>query len=248
MIDNNNNYNNVSNNNNNQKDELIKAYTGEIWQKIYGKRGNNAAFLFPVLYSFYRKLDYFAVINGLIKIILIIMSLLGFPFVSFINMFVVGAINTYLFNKLYVKDVSKKVDGIVLRNPNLQFEQLRQICANKGGVRSYLKIVMVIEFIITFGLGFMSVFLGNIESKNLKFTMHDVSSLNGVDTSTDFVNEFDFNKSKLNAMIDFSIDEDFYDRMHATESDMLAIAERIFGSQDGYTVSVKKIMYTIKRR
>lgn len=86
MIDNNinynnngyNNYNNVSNNNNNQKDELIKAYIGEIWQKIYGKRGNNAAFLFPVLYSFYRKLDYFAVISGLIKIILIIMYLLGF--------------------------------------------------------------------------------------------------------------------------------------------------------------------------
>lgn len=145
---------------NEQREELIKSYIGENWQKIYGKRGNNAAFLFPIIYSFYRKLDYFGVINIFIRIFLIVLSRLNYQYVSFLSIFVVGGINTYLFNRLYVSDVSKKVDDIVLRNSNLSYGELKNICASKGGVRSYLKIFMIAKSIILILLFLLGIVLG----------------------------------------------------------------------------------------
>ena len=168
MVDNNNQVNNQSVNNDinsNVDEELVRAYVGEKYDKIKNSSFSLPTFFLGSLYLFYRKMYLYGWL----------MMLLG-P-LSFIG-FIIFAIK---FKDVYLKDVSKKVNKIKLKNSNLSNEELKNICSKKGGTSiggvllntfGIFVVLIVIVILLTFVLGasmFAMIFgalgSGNVEIK-----------------------------------------------------------------------------------
>ena len=204
MVDNNNQVNNQSVNNDinsNVDEELVRVYVGEKYDKIKNSSFSLPTFFLGSLYLFYRKMYLYGWL----------MMLLG-P-LSFIG-FIILAIK---FKDVYLKDVSKKVNKIKLKNSNLSNEELKNICSKKGGTSiggvllntfGIFVVLIVIVILLTFVLGasmFAMIFgalgSGNVEIKpsinNGQDVIMDDSS---EDDSYDYVDDsYDDNNSNQSA-------------------------------------------------
>lgn len=204
MVDNNNQVNNQSINNDinsNVDEELVRAYVGEKYDKIKNSSFSLPTFFLGSLYLFYRKMYLYGWL----------MMLLG-P-LAFIG-FIILAIK---FKDVYLKDVSKKVNKIKLKNSNLSNEELKNICSKKGGTSiggvllntfGIFVVLIVIVILLTFVLGasmFAMIFgalgSGNVEIKpsinNGQDVIMDDSS---EDDSYDYVDDsYDDNNSNQSA-------------------------------------------------
>lgn len=129
-------YNNVEIINN---DELVKSYIGKNADKIINMKGGSIwVFLVGPWYLIYRK-----------------MYLLGIVWLA-ISMFIklpsaiINIVLAFLFKPLYLKQVNKKVDQIRKENSSKDFNELKSICANKGGIDKWVAAVFIIVFAIIY--------------------------------------------------------------------------------------------------
>ena len=141
-------------------EELLKAFIGKNYEKITTKKFNWSAFFFTSPYMMHRGLYIEAL--GFFVISNLIANLIKFESLTFICMLV----SAIFFNKVYVMQVEKKINKIKLENSGKNLEELKAICAKKGGsnfwigflaavvltvVTSYLPVSVDPAFQITIG-------------------------------------------------------------------------------------------------
>ena len=117
----------ISNSNLINDEELLKAFIGKNYEKITTKPFNFSGFFFTTFYMFYRKMFGYG----------ILVFLIGFIILSFINNFIVTIVLNVLIgllvNKIYLFYAHRKIAKIKAKNPGKNLNELKNICASKGG-------------------------------------------------------------------------------------------------------------------
>lgn len=108
--------------------ELLKAFIGNNCEKIITKPFNFAGFFFNSFYMFYRKMFAYGIITYLI-----IFALMVFVKSNVVNLVVVIILG-FVVNKIYISFAVNKITKIKQENPNKDINELKSICASKGGV------------------------------------------------------------------------------------------------------------------
>ncbi len=165
---------NQQKNNNVDEDEvLLEAFVGENYNSFKTDSFNIGAFFLNTIYLFYRKMVLYALGISFIYFVLqftpIPLFVLTLALVIFLGLFS---------NKLYLSFARKKVQSIKKKNPGSSLEQLKAICAKKGGTSigfgflgAFLEIIMmmIILFIAMFAI--LAAFLASfgINLSDIKF-------------------------------------------------------------------------------
>lgn len=156
--------------------KLLRAYIGKNYESIVNKRFNVFGFVFTFFYALYRKMYFLS--------FLFLICILGLIFIK--NLIVILIIYILLsigmglfFNKIYIYFVKRKINKIKLKNNDLSFYELKDICSLKGGTdfRNVFNSILVIivtcgSFFIFFNVSFNSLkdniinLLSNIVNKN----------------------------------------------------------------------------------
>ena len=151
-------------------EELLKAFIGANYEKLTTKKFNLAGFFFEAFYMFYRKMFGW----GLLVILIITAvstyltnanNFLSSPLVILIFMLVVGTIVGLTVNKIYVQHAKKKIDKIKAANPQMSTDDLKVICAKKGGTSIgliFLGIIIMIAFAFLLATLLAAIGLGTI--------------------------------------------------------------------------------------
>lgn len=123
--------------------ELLKAYIGKNYEKITTKKFNFAGMFFGAFYMFYRKMFGYATIVFLIN--LTILNVIKSSLLNLITFLLVGI----FVNDIYVKYANKKINNIKSKNLSKNIDELKSICANKGGTSlGYLFLGIITEIFI----------------------------------------------------------------------------------------------------
>lgn len=211
---------NTSNQDNFSKDdmELLKSFIGNNCEKIITKPFNFAGFFFNSLYMFYRKMFAYGIITYLIMLALMIFVK------SVVVNLVICVILGFVVNKIYISFVVNKITKIKKENPNKDLNELKSICASKGGVSvgnvflGFLTIfaIGIITVVVSVLIGFTS-FAGSFFSELLStFKSSSNGQYNGVlifDTSVRMQDEFlvtvpsEFNNNSSDQSYDYDITE-----------------------------------------
>ena len=157
----------ISNNNNNlnqnlisndysNDEELIKAFIGPNYEKITHNIFNFSGFFFSFLYMYYRKMFLYGILLFLFS------TLINFFSKNFFPGIIINAILGLAFNQLYLYYVKNKITKIKNENPNLSNEELKNICASKGGtsigklflgfILEIILVIIIFIVAIVFGL------------------------------------------------------------------------------------------------
>ena len=186
---------NFSTVNQTNNEELLKSFIGNNYGKITTKPFNFAGFFFTTFYMFYRKMFGYALLVFLIDII--ILNVIKISAVTLVFNVLVGL----FVNKIYLFYANKKITKLKLQNPQKNTEELKKICAAKGGtsvgsiflgfiVELALAIILLITLSI-FGVAsaFSNLFsnFGNQVNSSLNGTYEGVIMTN---TSINMANEF----------------------------------------------------------
>lgn len=107
-------------------EELVKAYIGKNYEKITTQQFNVCAFFFSTFYMFYRKMFLYGLLVFIVNLIL--MNCID----ESLSIAVSVLLGVFL-NKLYVIEVKKRVAKLKQSNPQMSQEELKALCANKGG-------------------------------------------------------------------------------------------------------------------
>ena len=154
----NNTYQNVNNTEfNNQNatqlnDEgLLRAFIGQNYEKITTKKFNFAAFFFNSLYMCYRKMFGYGILTFLVYLIVYGVINAFIPTLSGFLIFGLWVLIGLFTNKIYLSFARKKIGIIKATNPEKNNEELKMICAIKGGT-SVGKVFLgfFIQFVISF--------------------------------------------------------------------------------------------------
>lgn len=156
---------------------LVEAYVGN-YQSFRDVNFNIFYLLFGPFYAIYRKL--YTLGFGIIALELLVL-VFDIKLYGILSLVVNIAI-ALMFNNLYLRTVTKKVDSLRRNNPNKTRDEMLKYCRNIGGVNSLLSILtyilvsMFIGFLITTKYkNLYETYFGKIEfntsaSKELRFT------------------------------------------------------------------------------
>ncbi len=121
--------NSTPNANINDDDELLKAFIGKNYEKITTNPFNIAGFFFTSFYMFYRKMFLYGILLFIVNLIISNFLIKNSLVVSILLGLVVG----FLINKVYLYYAKKKINKIKIANSQKSIEELKNICATKGG-------------------------------------------------------------------------------------------------------------------
>lgn len=137
------------------EDELLKAFIGNNYDKIVKGSFNIPGFFFTTLYMFYRKMFGYALLAFLGSLI-ILNVLKMFPIAIVFNILI-----GLFVNKIYVSYAKKRVSRLHQANPNKSLEELKSICASKGGVSvGNIFIGFLVELVISVAVIFVMILIG----------------------------------------------------------------------------------------
>ena len=158
---------NILKNNEMEKKEeinLIDAYIGVNSEKLKDGSFSWCTLIFGPLYVFYRKMWLFGFVWFLIiSVITLLAALFSINFSSilpiidygnysaaniltFVITWIVNIVMSFMFKKLYIKKVTKKVEQIKQKNIGASNEELSKICSKKGGT-TILGIILAIALV-----------------------------------------------------------------------------------------------------
>ncbi len=160
------------------EEDFRKAYVGNNYDSIKNGKFSIPMFFLGTYYLFYRKMWLYA--------FLWIIMIIGINVGSFIyddSYFVfipiiLSIIMAFNFNKLYLRIVDKRVDGIKQKNSDKSNQEILEQCRKKGGV-SVLAVILSITFItiiITFTLIGLVIDAVSNEMKENKWIKNNNSS------------------------------------------------------------------------
>ena len=170
------------------KEEFIRAYVRNNYDKIKNSKFSLSTFFFGPIYFFYRKLYKIGIIWLVISIILG----WAFPILALI----IRIILSINFSNTYLKEVEKRVKTIRTQNKNLDKETLLNRCKIKGGTNILIVIIYIVFWIIVI-ISFITYFTQNIYQEltqstleneenfsigNISYTIPEGFSQNGIST------------------------------------------------------------------
>ena len=136
--------------NTNEDEILLECFVGENYSKIRYSKFNIGALFAAPLYFFYRKM----IIYGILFLILqmAISSIINNEYSS-IFLFAIAAVTI---NKIYINFANKKIAKIKEKNKDKTLNELKVICAKKGGTSIPL---IFLGIFIVFIIGFITVII-----------------------------------------------------------------------------------------
>ena len=136
--------------NTNEDEILLESFVGENYSKIRYNKFNIGALFAAPLYFFYRKM----IIYGILFLILqmAISSIINNEYSS-IFLFAIAAVTV---NKIYINFAEKKIAKIKEKNKDKTLNELKVICAKKGGTSIPL---IFLGIFIVFIIGFITVII-----------------------------------------------------------------------------------------
>lgn len=168
-------------------ENYVNSYIGKKFEKVHKKKFSLASFFFGSLHWAYRKMIIESIILVIIETIInVILSTLAFSiiFKSFPNLkngFIIAIslclivsivfrlLKGFLFPKIYIKHVNRKVEKI-LSNVNLTEPETILECQKKGGT----SILVMILFIIIYSL------CSSVTTKKLSIILETIDDLNSI--------------------------------------------------------------------
>lgn len=133
----------------NADEELIKAFVGDKYDDFKKSQFNLGGLLLSSVYLFYRKMFLYGLLVFAIDMILV--NAINIYYITFgFNLFI-----AFFVNKLYLSFAKNKVDKIKAKYPQKSLQELKEICARKGGTTVGLAILgFILELVITIILVF----------------------------------------------------------------------------------------------
>lgn len=176
---------------NSADESLVQAYIGKNYEKISKNPFNIPAFFFAGPYLFYRKKVTWGIgVLAIYLILIIISNIVHNPAISTVFSTLIGVLCAFLFNKLYIKSIHKYIAKMRTENPNISIEELKGLCAAKGGTSVGLTvasviveaILIILTFVIMIAAGFANMFIQTMQNPNVSVdengTMHISASTN----------------------------------------------------------------------
>ena len=124
------------------KNEILKNFIGENYEKITTRQFNIPGFFFGTLYMFYRKMYLYATIFLILNLII---------YILLNNMYVGLLINILIalfVNKIYVSFANNKINKI--KEKEKSEEEIKKICKEQGGTSAIgIFIGCIIELLLT---------------------------------------------------------------------------------------------------
>ena len=161
-------------------EELLRAFIGNNYEKITTRPFNFAGFFFTTFYMFYRKMFLYSILLFLVN--LVVLNVINNFIVSILFNVVVGL----FVNKVYLYYANKKVDKIKLQNLEKDVNELKEICATKGGTSvgniflgfvaelGFAFIVLIVMFVA--GIGGMIGNLFNPDNWNITINSNEINT------------------------------------------------------------------------
>lgn len=132
--------------NNNIEEKMISSYIGKNYEKLKNKHFSLSSLFFGWEYLAFRKFYSLLLIYIIPTTILTIV--LGAKEYLIIGI-ILNIILAFIFNKLYLNDVKKKVNKIKDSNPKASEDELVKICSKKGGRSLILPtIILIIRWLL----------------------------------------------------------------------------------------------------
>ena len=176
---------NINNNTSNENDDLINAFIGDKADKIRNDSLSLWTLLFGDIYFLYRKMWLYAFIWMVIQSIAsICLSTLG----SLISL-VLNVVLAFKFRDIYLHFVSKKVEKIKLNNANKSHDEIKSICAKKGGTsKASVIIVCILLVVVCLLIGVGVVVVSQYINQNMN--TNSTENLNTIDKVKIIVPDF----------------------------------------------------------
>lgn len=195
---------NVANFNQVNDDDLLKLFIGNNYEKITTRPFNFAGFFFTTLYMFYRKMFVYSLLVFLLN--LVVLNVINNFAVTIVFNVIVGLI----VNKIYLSYAKKKIAIIKVNNSQKSPEELKNICATKGGTsvgNIFLGLIteIGIAFVVLFVMmlvGIGSVFSQLFNFNNWNITITENGSENGTLVENVNVDGYVCMESKCNVTIE----------------------------------------------
>ena len=160
-------------------DDLLKAFIGNNYEKITTRPFNIAAFFFNSLYMCYRKMFGYSILTFLVFLVVYNVGNAVAPALSFILSVGLWIVIGLYANKLYLSYAKKKIAIIKATYPQKSNEELKSICAAKGGT----------------SVG--KIFLGLLAQFGIALVVLFIMALIGIDS---FIGDF-FNPNNWNIIV-----------------------------------------------
>lgn len=220
--------------------KLLKSYVGKNYDNITTKRFNVFAFIFTLFYMLYRKM-YFSSFLFLICIFGIIFIK---SFVVTLVIYILLSVGVGLFiNKIYINCAKKKINKIKLKNSDLDFYELRNVCSLRGGTSFKNVVYSILIIIITCGLFFV---FNDGSINNLKENIVKMFSNKKDNVDNKYNGFISYDSSiKIESRFSISVPEEFvnessnysYDYKYYVEDDIFSRCRVKLASVLGYSDS-----------
>lgn len=237
----NDNYSDVKEEDSNDSDlKLLKAYIGKNYDNITTKRFNVFGFVFTLFYMLYRKMYFLSFlflicIFGIIFIKKLIIALVVYVLLSIgIGLFI---------NKIYIDCANKKINKIKLKNSDLDFYELRNVCSLRGGTNFKNVVYSILIIIITCGLFFIfnDGSINSLKENIVEVLSNIVNKKDNVDNKYNGFISYD-SSIKIESRFSISVPEEFvnessnysYDYKYYVEDDIFSRCRVKFASVLGY--------------
>ena len=127
------------------------AFIGKNYVKISKEKFSKPAFLLTWIYLFYRKRYLLATIELIITILLFILSLYNKLIGNILGIYIliIAIIQGFLFNKIYIKKVTKKTKRMKDKKSKLTSEEFIKLCQKRGGTNLFFTIIIIVIFAIS---------------------------------------------------------------------------------------------------
>lgn len=123
------------------KEELLRVFIGDKYDKIVNLKFSIPSFFFNVFYFYYRKMFLYGILAFMAMLILSSLR----PFLSIATPIVLAL----LFKPLYMNHAKGKVSKIIETNRDKSKEEIRDICSKKGGTSGgFIFLGFLIDIII----------------------------------------------------------------------------------------------------
>ncbi len=156
-------------------EELLKAFIGNNYEKITTKEFNFAGFFFTTLYMFYRKMFLYTILLFIVN--LVVLNVINNYFITLLFNIIVG----FFVNKIYLYYAKNKIAKIKLANQDKSVEELKNICAKKGGTsfgKSFLGFLIEIGIALVIAIGMLILGISSFIGDLLNISDWDIINVN----------------------------------------------------------------------
>lgn len=159
-------------------EKLKEAYVGTNYETIAKENFSVPALFFGVYYLFYRKMYLY----GIILLAVITGITILYPDITAIGL-IISILVGIFFNKVYLQEVTKRVEKIKNVNSDKTKEEILEICKKKGGTNIAIPIILVFSIAVVAFIGIETYMY--IKNDKINITNNELKITKGNDSIND---------------------------------------------------------------